>query len=101
MTSLAELDAFLTEAGDKLVFLTVESTEECDLSDFPDPQDIQRTVSDNRMNPCLRVQHTLARVARECDDAVFLTLEVSDDTPELVAMARELGVTRFPTFQVP
>jgi len=99
VTSLAELDAFLTEAGDKLVFLSVESTEECDLSDYPDPKDVARTVSDDTMNPCVRVKHTLARVARECDDAVFLSLEVSDDTPELVAMARELGVTRFPTFQ--
>jgi len=97
--SLQELDAFLTEAGDKLVFLSVESTEECDLSDYPDPQDVQRTVSDNPMNPCLKVKSTLARVARECDDAVFLTLEVGDESSELARTAHELGVTRFPTYQ--
>lgn len=96
--SMEELDAFLTEAGDKLVFLSVESTEECDLSDFPNPSDVQRTVSDNLMSPCLKVKSTLARVARECDDALFLGLEVSED-PALEKMAADLGVTRFPTYQ--
>lgn len=127
VTSAEELDAFLSDAGDKLVFLSIESTEECDLGDYPDPQDVQRTVSDDPMvglqgspfrvcllelccvkivcdmllqNPCVRMKHALARVARECDDAVFLSLEVSDDTPELMALASELGVSRFPTFQV-
>eukprot|EP00873_Tetraselmis_striata_P027783 jgi/Tetstr1/448047/TSEL_035347.t1 len=99
ITSQQELDAFLTEAGNKLVFLTVESTEECDLGDNPAAWTVQRTVSDDPMAPCLQMKDTLQRVARECSDAIFLTLTVGEGHSKAWDLARELGVTRFPTFQ--
>jgi hypothetical protein len=95
-----ELDAFLSEAGDKLVFLSIESTEECDLGDNPDAWTVQRSVTDDPMAPCLQMKDTLMRVVRECDDAVFLTLTVTEGHSKEWDLARELGVTRFPTFQV-
>jgi len=94
-----ELDAFLSEAGDKLVFLSIESTEECDLGDNPDAWTVQRSVTDDPMAPCLQMKDTLMRVVRECDDAVFLTLTVTEGHSKEWDLARELGVTRFPTFQ--
>lgn len=100
IASQQELDAFLTEAGDKLVFLSVESTEECDLGDNPDAWTVQRTVSDDPMAPCLQMKDTLQRVARDCNDAIFLTLTVTSGHSKEWELARELGVTRFPTFQV-
>lgn len=99
IASLEELDAFLTEAGDKLVFLSVESTEECDLGDYPDASDIARTAADDKMQPCVSMKNTIARVMRDCDDVVFLCLEVSEDTPQLASVAAELGVSRYPTYQ--
>ena len=99
MTSKEEFDAFLSEADDKLVFLSVVNGDECDLGDYPDAQDVQRTVSDDAHDPCVKISNTLTRVARECSDAVFLTLE-ADSSSEMMALAEELGVTRFPTFQV-
>jgi len=98
VTSKEEFDAFLSEADDKLVFLSVINGEECDLGDYPDAQDVQRSVSDDAQNPCVKISNTLTRVARECSDAVFLTLE-ADSSPEMMSLAGELGVTRFPTFQ--
>lgn len=82
------------------MFLTVESTEECDLGDNPAAWTVQRTVSDDPMAPCLQMKDTLQRVARECSDAIFLTLTVGEGHSKAWDLARELGVTRFPTFQV-
>ena len=99
VNSREEFDALLSEAGDKLVFVAVVNGDECDLGDYPDAMDVQRTVSDDATNPCAKISNTLARVARECSDAVFITLE-ADLSDEMMSLAKELGVKRFPTFQV-
>lgn len=46
---------------------------------------------------CVALKSDLARVARECPDLVFLNIDATSGNG--AAMAKELGVTRFPTQQ--
>lgn len=82
-----ELEAFLTEAEDKLVMLNVETEALCDVGfDINDPA------------ACAQFKSDLARVAAECEDVVFLNLDI-EDSSEALALSNELGVNKFPTQQ--
>lgn len=97
-----ELDAFLADAEDKLVMLSIESDDECDLGDNPDAWTIRADAADGTHTPtapCVKLKSNLARVARQADNVVFLTLEVNSGDDTASELAQELGVTRFPTFQ--
>lgn len=97
--SLDELDAFLTEAGDNLVMVNIESQEECDLGNNPDAWQLGAHEASTHvsMQACVALKSDLARVARECPDLVFLNIDATSGNG--AAMAKELGVTRFPTQQ--
>eukprot|EP00239_Pterosperma_sp_CCMP1384_P008308 CAMPEP_0197848022 /NCGR_PEP_ID=MMETSP1438-20131217/7805_1 /TAXON_ID=1461541 /ORGANISM="Pterosperma sp., Strain CCMP1384" /LENGTH=229 /DNA_ID=CAMNT_0043460137 /DNA_START=196 /DNA_END=882 /DNA_ORIENTATION=- len=103
--TIQELDAFLTEAGDKLVLLSVESEDECDLGDNPDAWSAESEgnhIVDGThvsMAPCVQLKSNIARVARTADDAVFLALRITAEDRQAQDLAKELGVNRFPTFQ--
>ena len=95
--SLAELDAAFTLAGDKLIMLAVESEEECVMSD--DVWD-RNAVSGSETNKeqCRQLSTSLARIAREADNVVFLRVEVLE-SGETRKIAQELNITNFPTYQ--
>ena len=95
--SLAELDAAFTLAGDKLIMLAIESEEECVMSD--DVWDRNNVAgTENNKEQCRQLSASLARIAREADNVVFLRVEVleSGDTRQI---AKELNITKFPTYQ--
>lgn len=102
--SLQELDALLIDAGDKLVMLSVESDEECDVGNMPDAwmvtgdKESNLTTHQERL-PCIKLKSDLARVARDAPDVEFLTLDVNMGDRAAADMAAALGVTRFPTQQ--
>lgn len=95
--SLAELDAAFTLAGDKLIMLAIESEEECMMSDdLWDRNNVAGTETNKEQ--CRQLSASLARIAREADNVVFLRVEVleSGDTRQI---AKELNITKFPTYQ--
>jgi hypothetical protein len=51
------------------------------------------------MAACRQLKSDMARVARDADDVVFLTLDLEEGDAAAKAFAAELGVNRFPTQQ--
>ena len=97
--SLAELDAAFTLAGDKLIMLAIESEEECVMSD--DVWDRNNVAgTENNKEQCRQLSASLARVAREADNVVFLRVEVLE-SGETRQIAKELNITKFPTYPRP
>ena len=95
--SLAELDAAFTLAGDKLIMLAIESEEECVMSD--DVWDRNNVAgTENNKEQCRQLSASLARIAREADNVVFLRVEVLE-SGETRQIAKELNITKFPTYQ--
>jgi hypothetical protein len=92
ISSSKELDAALALAGDNLVMLAIESDEECFMGDS------SWNGSDSKMASCKQLSASLARIAREAQDVSFLKLEVVGH-PDSRALANELGVHQFPTYQ--
>lgn len=98
----AELDAALTLADDKLVIVETYSQEECNLGDNPEIFDSPTwnesiEAKEALFEPCRRLHSTISRVARECDNVVFVLLEVFDK--ETRSLADEIGVKALPTVQ--
>ncbi|KAL6768535.1 hypothetical protein ACKKBF_B11110 [Auxenochlorella protothecoides x Auxenochlorella symbiontica] len=92
-----ELDAALERAGDSLVVLEVASEEICQTGWDEEPE--LQWDEDKRaaLEPCLRLKHTFARIARDCSDAVFLA--ISADDPKSKELVEELQVKTIPTVQ--
>lgn len=95
--SMQEFEAGLSLAGDRLVMVAVESEEECVMSD--DVWD-RNAVSGSETNKeqCRQLSASLARIAREADNVVFLRVEVLE-SGETRKIAQELNITNFPTYQ--
>jgi hypothetical protein len=92
ISNSAELDAALALAGDDLVMLAIESDEECYAGESA------WSGSDAKMASCKQLSASLARIAREAEDVTFLQLDVVGHE-DARALAKELGVHQFPTYQ--
>lgn len=99
ITTARELDAFLIDAGDKLVMLNMESDDECDIGDNPESWmvDGEGDGEGVEMAACVKLKSDLERVARDADDVVFLNMNVEE--PGAKSLAKELGASTFPTQQ--
>jgi len=102
--SKSELEAALTLAGDKLVILEAYSEDACDLGldsssweQAPTWNDAAH-AHDAAYEPCTRLNHTIARVARECEDVSFITID-ADESLEAKQLCAELGCSVMPTVQ--
>ena len=82
--SMRELEAAMNLAGDALIIVALESDEECVAGD---------------QAACKEVTASLARIARDCKDVVFVKAEVTHSGPEAREIADKLGVHQFPTYQ--
>ena len=94
VTSREELDAaFSLSSDEELVIVTVQSEEECNLGSDPGAFNVNQPA-----DACVALKDTLSRVARECENVSFVSLE-GDASPAARALSAELGVTTFPTVQ--
>jgi hypothetical protein len=84
--SVADLDAEISKAGDKLVVIEVINSDHCQVD----------ADHESDKGSCAGIAHSFQRTARDCPDAVFLEAVTSDFDPSL---AEELGVDIFPTVQ--
>jgi thiol:disulfide interchange protein len=82
--SMRELEAAMNLAGDSLIIVALESDEECVAGD---------------QAACKEVTASLARIARDCKDVIFISAEVTHSGPEAREIAEKLGVNQFPTYQ--
>lgn len=103
MHSRDDFDAALALAGDKLVMLDVYSDEQCDLQDGAvwDKAPTWQTSAEAHeamMEPCRRVSNVFQRVARECTNVEFLSLD-ADESADAELLVQELGITKLPTVQ--
>ena len=87
-----ELDAALALAVENLVMLAIESDEECFGGDSA------WSGADAKMESCRQLSASLARIAREAKDVTFCSINVVGHEDSR-ALARELGVQQFPTYQ--
>ncbi len=85
VTTLAELDAEVDKAGDKLMVIEVLSEQHCQV-------DAEHEID---LGPCAGLKHSFQRTARDCPDAIFLEVEVDEDSDLLDT----LGVDVLPTIQ--
>ena len=77
--------------------LAIESEEECMMSDdLWDRNNVAGT--ENNKEQCRQLSASLARIAREADNVVFLRVEVLE-SGETRQIAKELNITKFPTYQ--
>ncbi len=65
------------QAGDKLVVLEVQSQLVCQTGFDEEPELHWKADRQAAMDPCRGLKHAFARIARECQDVVFLSLEAS------------------------
>jgi hypothetical protein len=66
----------LETAGNNLVVLEVESEHVCQ-SGFESEAELQwKADKEAAMEPCKAIKHSLQRIARECPDVKFLTMQV-------------------------
>mmetsp|Transcript_23277 Transcript_23277/g.79209 ORF Transcript_23277/g.79209 Transcript_23277/m.79209 type:complete len:367 (+) Transcript_23277:39-1139(+) len=102
VASKEEFDAALALAGDNLVMIDIYSDEVCEMGDeafsAPPTWNTEAEAKDAMMEPCRRLASSFSRIARECDDATFIMID-ADESDETEALAKELGVSVFPTFQ--
>jgi len=92
INSASELDAALALAGDDLVMVAIESDEECYAGESA------WSGEDAKMFSCKQLSASLARIAREAKDVTFLRIEIVGNSGAR-ALAKELGVSAFPTYQ--
>ncbi|PSC71573.1 pollen-specific SF21-like [Micractinium conductrix] len=87
----------MAQAGDKLVVVEVYNEEVCQTG-LEEEAELQ-WKQDKRaaLEPCRGLKHSFARIARECQDAVFLSLEA--DVEEDSELCDMLGVEVLPTVQ--
>ena len=98
--SMQEFEACLSLAGDKLVMVAVESEEECVMSDDLWAQEgIAKGGQDAGPDACRTLSASLARIAREAENVVFANVQVLESGGGARAVAQQLGVTKFPTYQ--
>uniref|UniRef100_A0A7S0S886 Thioredoxin domain-containing protein n=1 Tax=Mantoniella antarctica TaxID=81844 RepID=A0A7S0S886_9CHLO len=90
-----ELSAAFQLAGDKLVMVAVESDEECTISE---DYAASTAGTETDLEQCKQLSSSLSRIAREADEVAFLKVEIVGDN-DARALAKELGVTTYPTYQ--
>jgi hypothetical protein len=71
----AEFKHEMDNAGDKLVVLEVESEYLCQ-SGFEEAEFQWKVDKEASMAPCRDIKHSLQRIARECPDVKFLSMQV-------------------------
>jgi len=95
-----ELDSALANAGDSLVVLEVMSEDECTPGAYPEPEQQWKegavSHEEARREKCMQLRSGLQRVARDCPDVVFLSVN-ADEAPK--ALVESLRVTMLPTVQ--
>ncbi|KAL4424978.1 hypothetical protein ABPG77_002863 [Micractinium sp. CCAP 211/92] len=87
----------LAKAGDKLVVLEVQSQLVCQTGFDEEPELHWKADRQAAMDPCRGLKHAFARIARECQDVVFLSLEA--DTDDGSELCERLGIDVLPTVQ--
>ena len=65
------------QAGQRLVVLEVESSEQCDTGLAEEAELHWKEDKQAALAPCSGLKHLLQRTARDCPDVKFLTLEVT------------------------
>jgi len=96
--NMNEFEACLSLAGDKLVMVAVESEEECVMSDDMWSKEA-KGGTDAGPEACRTLSASLARIAREAENVVFANVQVLESGGGARAVAQQLGVTKFPTYQ--
>lgn len=72
----AEFHHQLETAGDKLIVLEVESESVCQGGPEDEPEFLWKVDKEASMAPCRGIKHSLQRIARECPDVKFLSMQV-------------------------
>jgi len=108
ISSEKEFNEKVAAVGDHLVVLEVDSDLLCEtgLDEETEAAEIaQRTaggfmnIKGARVDPmdaCVRLKHSFQRCARDCQDALFLNLNV-DESNDALALSKKLGVETFPS----
>ncbi|CAG9465947.1 unnamed protein product [Pedinophyceae sp. YPF-701] len=96
ITCREDYDREIAAAGSKLVLLEVTSDNVCQTGLKEEVESNWRRKQSDIMQPCVNLKHSFQRVARECDDAVFLEI-IGDMGPETKALCKDLGVDTIPS----
>jgi len=106
VSSVAEWQQELTQAGKKLVVLEVESETVCDTG-IPEHDNVEyqynaeaRAMHAERMARCRQIKHSFQRIARDCEDTTFLQHTIGfEPTAESEELCAHLGIEVLPTLQ--
>lgn len=95
--SVADLEAYFNQAGDRLVVIEIESTSVCQTGWDEEPELHWKDDQKAALEPCKQLKHVFQRTARDCPDVEFLTVQAEDDNGEEIC--DRLGVEVLPTVQ--
>ncbi|KAF8059985.1 SQD2 [Scenedesmus sp. PABB004] len=97
VATAADWDAATAAAGDKLVVLEVESERLCQTGLEEEAELQWKADQAAAMAPCQGIKHTFARIARECTDVTFLSLNADD--PDAAGLLDQLSIDVIPSVQ--
>eukprot|EP00878_Enallax_costatus_P005724 GHUV01006002.1.p1 GENE.GHUV01006002.1~~GHUV01006002.1.p1 ORF type:complete len:209 (+),score=31.72 GHUV01006002.1:247-873(+) len=97
ISDLRDWDRETQTVGDKLVVVEVESDKVCQTGLEEEAELHWKADQAAALKPCQGIKHTFARIARECPDVKFLSLNADD--PEASEVLDVLGVEVIPSVQ--